>query len=68
MYTASDLGPEDVIDEPVLLDPAAPSERGCRDRRAKVIPAARPVFDLGRGPGNRRLDALFDLVCVWHAS
>ncbi len=68
MYTASDLGPEHVIDEPVLLDPAAPRERGCRHRRAKVIPAARPVFDLGRGPGNPGLDALLDLVRVRHAS
>jgi iron-sulfur cluster assembly protein len=62
----TDLAVEDVVDEPMLLDPAAPGERGGRDRGAKVVAAAGEVFDLGVGARNGGLYALLYLVGSRH--
>src|SRR6185437_1009776 len=59
----ADLGAEDLVDEAVLLDPAAPREGRRGHRRAEVVAAAGVVLDLGAGARDRRLDALPDLLC-----
>ena len=48
---AADLGAEDLVDQAVLLDAAAPGERRGGDGRAEVVAAAGVVLDLGRAPG-----------------
>src|ERR1700677_2293190 len=63
---AADLRAEDVVDETVLLDTAAPLERRGRDGRAEVIAAAGVVLDLRFRSRNRGLDTLLDLVGRGH--
>jgi hypothetical protein len=58
MYRAADLAPEDLIDEAVLLDPAATlKRRGC-NRRTEMVAAAGVVVHLGVRPGDGGLNAL----------
>jgi hypothetical protein len=63
---AADLGTEDLIHEPVLLDARAARERRRRDGCAEVVAAACVVLDLGARPRDRVLDALLDVVCRGH--
>src|SRR5271163_3625393 len=62
MDLPADLGPEDLVDEAVLLDPAASLKRGGGDGRAEVIATTGVVLDLRLRARNRVLDALLDLV------
>jgi iron-sulfur cluster assembly accessory protein len=66
MDTAPDLRAEDVVDELVLLDSAASREGGCGHGCSEVIAPSGPVLDLGSRPWDRGLDALSDLLGVWH--
>src|SRR6202035_1094821 len=55
---SADLPVEDLVDETVLLDAAAPLERGGRDGRAEMVPSAGVVLDLDGSARNRGLDAV----------
>jgi hypothetical protein len=61
-----DLGAEDLVDETVLLDPAAPGEGRRGHAGAEVVAAAGVVLDLGASAGDRGLDALPDVLCGGH--
>src|ERR1700730_5534553 len=58
MYGAADLAAEDLIDEAVLLDPAAALERRGGNRRTEGVAAAGVVVHFGVRSGNGGLDAL----------
>jgi hypothetical protein len=63
---AADLGAEDVVDEPVLLDAAQAGELGGDDGGAEVVAAAGEVGDVGARARDRGLDALLELVGAGH--
>jgi iron-sulfur cluster assembly accessory protein len=58
----ADLGSEDIVDEPVLLDPRQSVEAVRHDLGAEVVPAACQILDLGAGAWERRLDAVLELL------
>src|SRR5438270_518232 len=62
-----DLRAEDVVNETVLLDAAAAREGRRGDGRAEVIAAPRVVLYLRSRAGDRRLDALLDLLRRGHS-
>ena len=66
MYAAADLAAEDLIDEAVLLDPAAPLKRRGRNGRTEMVAAARVIVDLGACPRDGGLDALLYVLCGGH--
>src|SRR3954451_5540877 len=66
MDGATDLVTEDGVDHLVLLDPALAGERGRDDDGAEVVPAARPVLDLGSRTGDRGLDPALEIVGGGH--
>ena len=66
MDRATDLLAEDLIDEPVLLDPALSGESRGRDGRPEMIPAAGVVLDLGPGSGDGRFDSSLDFLGAGH--
>ncbi len=66
MDRPADLLAEDLVDEAVLLDAAAPRERLRGNGRAEVVAAAGVVLDLGAGAWDRGLDALLDLFGGGH--
>jgi hypothetical protein len=55
----AELGTEYVINEPVLSDAGQAAEGRTFDNRFEVVPVARNV---GAGPRDRSLDAIFQLV------
>ena len=58
MYAVANLRAEDVVDEPVLRDPAEAIERGRRYDGAEVMTVAR---DRRSGTRNRRFDPVLQL-------
>ncbi len=66
MDRPADLRAEDVVDEAVLLDAAAPRKRLRGNARAEVVAAAGVVLHLGAGSWDRGLDALLDLFGGGH--
>ena len=62
MDGAADLGAEDGVDAPVLLDPAHRRELRRHDLGAEMVAAAGEVGDLHARIGYRGLDALFQLL------
>jgi len=66
MDGAADLFAEDVVDHPVLLEARAAGELVRNHDRPEVVTASGQVLDRDRRPGNRRLDALFELLCAGH--
>jgi iron-sulfur cluster assembly protein len=63
---ASDLGSEDIVDEPVLIDSGQAREALGDDLRAEVVAAAGEVLDLGGGAGQCGLDPVLELLCAGH--
>jgi hypothetical protein len=63
---ATDLRAEDLVDETVLLDPAAPVERRCGDRGTEMVAAAGVVLDLGVCARYGGFDALLYLFGLGH--
>jgi hypothetical protein len=61
-----DLAVEDVVYEAVLLDPAAPFERGGRDGRPEMVSTAGEVFDVCVSARNAGLDPALDVIRSGH--
>ncbi len=59
MDSVANLGPEDVVYEPVLGDPAEAVERGGRHHGIEVLPVA---GDLCAGTRNSGFDTLLELL------
>ena len=68
MDRSADVRPEDRVDPTMLLDPAQIGELRRDYARPEVIPTAGEVDNFGRGPGDRRLDALLELVGRRHCT
>jgi hypothetical protein len=63
----ADLGSEDIVDEPVLLDSRQPGEAVGHDLGAEVVAAAGQVLDLGSRAGYGGLDSLLQILRGGHA-
>ena len=66
MDRAADVGSEDGVDPPVLLDPAELREFGCHHRCPEMVAPAGEVGDIRSRTGYGCLDALLELVRMGH--
>ena len=66
MYGSADIGSEDAVDPPVLLDPAEVGELGRHHRGPEMVAPAGEVGDIRSRTGYGCLDALLELVRMGH--